>query len=79
MACQARSASHAGVQPESGMGCNTLSSIWFVKPAYMTEEEFEQLKQSALVASSQSTNPAFSTHPSRLSRLPSNPDPQAIT
>ncbi|KAJ9090485.1 hypothetical protein DSO57_1001943 [Entomophthora muscae] len=44
-------------------------SICFFKPTYEMAEEFEQLKQSALAASSQSTNPAFSTPPSRPSHL----------
>ncbi|KAJ9056103.1 hypothetical protein DSO57_1036476 [Entomophthora muscae] len=39
-------------------------SICFVKPVYVTEEEFEQLKQTALAAPSQSTNPASPNPPS---------------
>ncbi|KAJ9062070.1 hypothetical protein DSO57_1014494 [Entomophthora muscae] len=38
-------------------------SICFTKPAYVLEDKFEQLKQTALAAPSQSTNPASPTTP----------------
>ncbi|KAJ9063212.1 hypothetical protein DSO57_1002510 [Entomophthora muscae] len=56
------------------------SSIWFVKPTYMTEYIFEQLKQSALAASSQSTIPASLTpHQYQATHLPTlTPKPPPI-
>ncbi|KAJ9072924.1 hypothetical protein DSO57_1022016 [Entomophthora muscae] len=54
-------------------------SILLVKPTYVTEEEFEQMNHSALVASSQSTNQDSPTLSSRPSHPPSNPDSQTIS
>ncbi|KAJ9089326.1 hypothetical protein DSO57_1014108 [Entomophthora muscae] len=48
-----------------------LHSFIFFKTAYVTEEEFEQLKQSALSAFSQSINPASPTpHQDQATHLP---------
>ncbi|KAJ9072013.1 hypothetical protein DSO57_1031559 [Entomophthora muscae] len=52
-------------------------SICFVKPVYMMEEEFEQLKKTALASPSQSENPASPTPSSSHPR--SNPMSQATT
>ncbi|KAJ9053411.1 hypothetical protein DSO57_1024468 [Entomophthora muscae] len=53
-------------------------SICFIKPAYVTEDKFEQLKQSALAAPSQSTNPASPT-PHQATLLPTlTPQPLLI-
>ncbi|KAJ9057438.1 hypothetical protein DSO57_1022729 [Entomophthora muscae] len=53
--------------------------VWFVKTTYAREEEFEQLKQSALAAPSQSTNPASPT-PHQATCLPTlTPKPPPIS
>ncbi|KAJ9068916.1 hypothetical protein DSO57_1023915 [Entomophthora muscae] len=67
-----------GDKPRKGSCLPPCPSIHFVKPAYVTEEEFKQLKQTALTAPSQSTNPV-SPNPHQATCLPTlTPKPLPI-